>query len=193
MSRLLQHYGTSRTAFFCCDLQTAFAPRIARFPQGVFVANRFAQLHAILPHATDYYVTEHYPKALGSTVPEVIIPTTAKTFHKTKFSMLTEELLASLEQSPVEQVVIFGIEAHVCVLQTVAELMDLPSIKRVAIARDGVGSQKPGDEDAAFQLMQSWGGKCIVTTSESILFQLARNAADQNFKAISSLAKQQAP
>ncbi|CUF22104.1 ribonuclease mar1, putative [Bodo saltans] len=193
MSRLLQHYSTSRTAFFCCDLQTAFAPRISRLPVGVFVANRFAQLHTILPEATDYYVTEHYPKALGTTVSDIIIPSTAKTFHKKKFSMLTEELLASLEHSPVDQVVVFGVEAHVCVLQTVAELMELPTIKRVAVARDGVGSQKPGDEDAAIQLMQSWGGKCIVTTSESILFQLTRDAADPNFKAISSLAKQQAP
>lgn len=193
MSRLLQHYSTSRTAFFCCDLQTAFAPRIAHFPQCVFVANRFAQLHSILPGATDFYVTEQNPKALGGTVPEIDIPFTAKAFHKKKFSMLTDEVTASLAAPLVEQVVIFGIEAHVCVLQTVAELLDLPGIQRVAIARDGVGSQKPVDQDAALQLMQSWGPRCILTTSESILFQLTRDAADHHFKAISGLAKQQPP
>jgi hypothetical protein len=193
MSRLLQHYSKARTAFFCCDLQTGFAPRIARFPQCVFVANRFAQFHGIMPQATDFIVTEHYPKALGNTVPDIVIPHTAKKFDKKKFSMLIEDVNTTLEVNGVKQVVIFGIEAHVCVMQTVAELLDNPNIDHVAVARDGVSSQKPFDEDAAVNLMQTWGPKCLVTTSESIMFQLVRDATDPNFKAMSNLAKQQMP
>lgn len=176
-------------------MQTLFSSHVARFPHGVFVANRFAQLHSILLDATDYYVTEQYPAVLGGTVADIALPTTAKVLAKTKYSMLTNDLRASLLNSPLtaEQVVIFGIASHVCLLQTVAELMDLPTIKRVAVARDGIGAGSEKDDHAAIQLMQSWGGKCIVTTSESILFQLTRDAADPNFKAISSLAKQQAP
>lgn len=191
MSRLLQHYSKARTAFFCCDLQTGFAPRISRFPQAVFVANRFAKFHGIVPGETDYIVTEHYPKALGKTVPEIEIPPSAKAFEKKKFSMLIDDVNAALPN--VQQVVIFGIEAHVCVLQTVAELLDNPNIQHIAVARDGVGSQKASDEEAAIQLMQTWGPRCIVTTSESIMFQLVRDAADPHFKAMSSLAKLQAP
>lgn len=190
MSRLLPHYALGgKTAFFCCDIQGAFAPRIKNFNQLVFVANRFAALHTTLKDHTKFIVTEQYPKALGKTSPEVVIPESALVFEKTRFSMLIPEVVVQLED--VSNVVIFGLEAHVCVLQTVAELLDHK--KKVVLVRDGVGSQQAFDEEAAVKLMSSWGPECFVSTSESVMFQLARDAKDPNFKAVSNLAKMQRP
>lgn len=89
------------------------------------------------------FVTEQYPKALGKTIPEIdlkgITPTPFEKmvqllqllifslfFHflLQQFSMLTPELLKQLEQTGRKQVMLVGIEAHVCVLQTAIQLLE---------------------------------------------------------------------
>ena len=186
MSKLLAHYSSRRVAFFCCDIQTAFAQRVPNFNHLTFVANRFAALHNLLPPtSTKYVVTEQYPKGLGRTVPEIAVPPTAIVAEKTKFSMVVPgPVRDALEH--VDDVVIFGLEAHVCVLHTVDDLCQLG--KRVFIARDGVASQSNEDRDAALDLMRSYPA-VTVSTSESLLLQMVRDAKDPLFKEVSSLLK----
>ncbi|GET86742.1 ribonuclease mar1 [Leishmania tarentolae] len=189
MPRLMPHYSTSKTAFLCVDLQEAFSKRIANFPNCVFVANRLARLHEVVPENTKYIVTEQYPKGLGHIVPEITLPPSAHVIEKTRFSCVVPQMEELLKD--VDNVVVFGIEGHVCVLQTVADLLDMN--KRVFLPKDGLGSQKTTDFKAAMKLMGSWGPNCEITTSESILLQMTKDAMDPNFKKISKLLREEPP
>ncbi|KAG5510183.1 hypothetical protein GH5_08288 [Leishmania sp. Ghana 2012 LV757] len=189
MSRLLPHYSKSKTAFICVDLQKAFSERIQNFCNCVFVANRLARMHEALPESTKYIVTEHYPKGLGRTVPEISLPSSAHVIEKTRFSCVVPEVEKLLMD--VDNAVVFGIEGHACILQSVADLLDMN--KRVFLPIDGLGSQKKTDFKAAVKQMRSWGPNCEFTTSESILLQMTRDAKDPNFKMIAKLLKDQPP
>lgn len=130
--------------------------------------------------------------ALGATVaplsdllkelPEV----SASAVHpKTRFSMdlpgITDKWLKSA--GDIQHVVIFGIESHVCVLQTTLDLLDKGI--QVHVIKDGVSSCNVGEIDVALERLRDSGAK--ITTSESILFQLLVDASHPKFKAISGL------
>ncbi|KAF8299797.1 putative ribonuclease mar1 [Trypanosoma cruzi] len=193
MSRLLKHYGSCKTAFFCCDIQEKLAGRVVNFDNCVFVANRFAGLHTALGTAHSVYVvTEQYPKGVGPTSADIRLPPDAHVFSKMQSPMLLPEVMALVDLPEVEQFVLWGLETHVCVLQTAAALLDMK--KKVVIAVDGCGSQSQGDHCTAIQLMQSWSGDgCYVSTSESILMQLLKDASDPVFKTVAPLMKQTHP
>jgi nicotinamidase-related amidase len=102
-----------RTAFFLCDLQEKFRPMISNFPQVLNTANKMIKASQILE--IPLIVTEHYSKALGKTCSELDL-LTAKVIEKTKFSMVVPQLVADLDKF--DSIVLFGIESHVCILQT---------------------------------------------------------------------------
>ncbi|KAK7197620.1 ribonuclease mar1 [Novymonas esmeraldas] len=189
MSRLMSYYAKGKTAFLCVDLQKAFSDRIANFPNCVFVANRLARMHEALPEHTKYIVTEQYPQGLGRTVPEIILPKSAHVIEKTLFSCVVPEVEKLL--ADVDNVVVFGIEGHVCVMQTTADLLDMN--KRVILPVDGLGSQKKTDFKAAVKLMGTWGPNCVLTSSESLLLQMTKDARDPHFKKIAKLLKDEPP
>lgn len=124
-----------------------------------------------------------YPKALGATVPELatLLPS-GGTFSKLKFSMLTDEVEKhAYKLSPsFDDVFICGIEAHVCVLQTVLDL--IAKGKRCWVVVDGVSSQRAGDRAVALQLMRDAGA--LLTTSESLVFGWLGSADSTDFKAV---------
>ena len=189
----------STPAFLCCDLQASFATRLPRFQHGVFVAKRFLAFHELFPGETSYVATEQYPKGLGRLVPEIGIEAAQQremgakkiyVFEKTTFSMITPEVTAQLEGH--DSIVLFGIEAHACILQTTDDLVAMG--KKVYIAADGTFSQRDEDRKYAFKTMMEFGkGNVFLTTSESILLALLRDAAHPKFKQVSALLRQQAP
>lgn len=115
--------------------------------------------------------TEQYPKALGATVPELreVLPASSSIVAKTRFSMLTPEVSELLQQKPlISQVLLCGIEAHVCVLQTTLDLIE--SGYEVHIITDAVSSQRVGDRTAGLARAAQSGA--FLVTSEMALFQL---------------------
>lgn len=111
---------------------------------------------------------------------------------KTRFSMFLPDTTPQwLEQANdgrgVSSVVIFGIESHVCVLQTTLDL--LARGIDVHVLADGVSSCNAGERGIALDRMRQAGAQ--VTTSESTLFQLLDDASHPHFKAISSLIKEE--
>ena len=183
----LPHVSAARPVFLCCDLQAAFKAAVPNFDQGCFVANRFLQYHNIYKENGDnhtlYLATEQVPNKLGKLDPSIGVPEELIS-GKTLFSMITPEFEQKIQDR--ENFVIFGIEAHVCIMQTVQALLERK--KSVYVAADGTWSQRDSDRDCALQIMKDAGA--TISTSESILLQLTRDAADPNFKKISNLLKQ---
>ena len=145
--------------------------------------------------------TEQYPRGLGPTAPNIREALYAVDFgdranrgtdessqpiEKIAFSCCDElRFLERLDGLGRRQVVVAGIEAHVCVQQT---LVDLRAAGRDTwIVADAVSSRSPHDRDVALQRAQQEG--VHLATVESVLFELCRTAGSDTFKAISRLVK----
>ncbi|CAH0716912.1 unnamed protein product, partial [Brenthis ino] len=172
-----------RTAFLLCDIQETFRPHIKHFGEVVKVANKMVEAakHFNIP----VYVSEQYPKGLGHTTKDIKIDDAALVFEKTKFSMFTPELQEKLKKDVpnLGSVVLFGIEAHVCIEQTVIDLLNEDIA--VHVLADGVSSRSLMDRGLALQRLQSIG--CFVGTSENVLFKLLKDKNHPVFKQISKL------
>ncbi|CAG9573683.1 unnamed protein product [Danaus chrysippus] len=172
-----------RTAFFLCDIQETFRPHIKHFAEIVKVANKMVEAakHFNIP----VYVSEQYPRGLGHTTKEINTDKVALVYGKTKFSMYTPELQAKLKSDipNLGSVVLFGIEAHVCIEQTVIDLLN--EDLTVHVVADGVSSRSLLDRSLALQRLQSIG--CFIGTSENILFKLLGDKNNPAFKPISKL------
>jgi isochorismate hydrolase len=155
----LKRVTADNTTLFLCDIQEGFRNVIHNMPaviaNGEFLNNACNILNV------PAVITEHYPKALGSTCKELVQHPTTKIYSKTFFSMMIPELKADLAASSRKQVRIFdvsvcllillffvllpqiilcGIESHVCVLQTTLDL--LQDEYDVFIVCDAVSSQR---------------------------------------------------
>jgi nicotinamidase-related amidase len=133
-------------------------------------------------------LTEQYPKGLGSTIRELrdVLGET-RAFTKTCFSSCgSDEFSRGLRDLGRRQALVCGIETHVCVSQTVHDL--LQSGFAVQVAVDAVGSRNPLDHEVALRRMERSGA--ILTTSEAAAFELLRDAANPKFKEVQALFKQ---
>ncbi len=132
-------------------------------------------------------VTEQYPKGLGYTIPEIKGALASPEPHeKLSFSCCDDpEIMVELNNLDRKNIIIAGIEAHVCVLQTAVDLLE--NGFQPVVIEDCVSSRKVGDKAVAIQRMRKEG--VVISTVESILFELARVSGTEQFKAISRLVK----
>lgn len=132
-------------------------------------------------------VTQQYTRGLGATLPEVA--SLIKDFtpiEKTAFSCYDEpSFVESLEELEKNNVVICGIEAHVCVLQTAIDLKNAGYTPIVVV--DCISSRNKKDFELALLRFQYEG--ILLTTLESVLFELTRSSKAPEFKSISNLVK----
>ncbi len=130
--------------------------------------------------------TEQYPKGLGHTVGKINEVLDASPALKTTFSCSgADNLFPALIKSDLSQLVVCGVESHVCVQQTVLDL--LANGFQVNIAADAVSSRREFDYKIALERMEKMGAD--ITTTESVLFELLEKSGTPEFKAISNLVK----
>jgi hypothetical protein len=128
--------------------------------------------------------TEQYPAGLGPTVPPLAAYPQA-TLTKTTFSAAADPGFAALLPAGSGQVVVAGCEAHVCVLQTVLDL--LGAGRRVVLAADATGSRDPADKAVAVERARQHGAEIV--TSEMVLFEWLRDARHPKFREVQKLLK----
>ncbi|KAH9950090.1 Isochorismatase hydrolase [Amylocystis lapponica] len=178
-----------QTVFFLCDIQTRFKPAIYAFDEVVATACKMLKLAKVL--GIPVIVTEQNPRALGPTAPELDVASLGSlhlgTIAKSCFTMLTPEVKAILKAQNLKSVVIFGIESHVCVLQTSLDL--LQAGYDVHVIADGVSSCNREEVPHALARMRQAGVQ--ITTSESMGFQLQTDSARPNFKQFSAIIKEE--
>jgi nicotinamidase-related amidase len=133
--------------------------------------------------------SEQYPKGLGPTVPELAERLGAMP-SKFGFSAgACGQIFEGLREKGVHKVLVCGIETHVCVQQTVLDL--LADGWRVYVAVDAVGSRFEVDYRTALQRMDSSGA--TLTTTEAAIFEWCETAAAPEFKQISQLVRETPP
>lgn len=131
-------------------------------------------------------ITEQYPRGLGHTVPELSALTEhVKPVEKTSFSCTAEPKFNRQLTSDRPQIILAGMEAHICVLQTALGLQ--ASNMQVFIAEDAIISRNPANKANAIARMRDAG--CIISNTESIVFEWLGKAEGDAFKAISKLIK----
>ena len=132
-------------------------------------------------------VTEQYPKGLGHTLPELreaLGP--VEPLEKVTFSCCDAEgFTARLKAAKTKQVILAGIEAHVCVLLTGLDL--LAAGYSVHVAADAVTSRTQGNWRIGVDQLRQAGA--VITTTESVLFQLLGKADTDDFRTLAKLIK----
>ena len=132
-------------------------------------------------------VSEQYPKGLGSTIFEVReLVSSDNIFEKVAFSALEEEEIAQkLSSLNRKNVVLTGIETHICVYQTAVALLEKGY--NVYVVKNASSSRKTKDYRTALELMRDFGAK--LTCVETVLFDLLKTSKHPNFKEIQALIK----
>ena len=130
--------------------------------------------------------TEQYVKGLGETVPSLKEKLCAPSLEKMTFSCCGGEgFMETLEKNGRPQVILVGMETHVCVLQTALELLSRGYAVHLVV--DAVMSRRKQNWETALQTMTQAGA--VMTSTESVLFQLLRVAGTDEFKKLSKLVR----
>lgn len=168
------------------DVQEAFRPVIEGF--GAVVANCGLLAEGFGVLGRPVIVTEQYPKGLGHTVPELAsrLPDGTPILEKTRFSACgVEGFEDAYDAARCETWVVCGIEAHVCVNQTVHDLRSRGA--SVHVAADGVSSRTAANRQAGLDKAARAGAH--VTSAEMVLFEMLGQAGGPEFKAISAMVR----
>ena len=132
-------------------------------------------------------ITEQYPKGLGKTVDYLAEQLgQTKVFEKTAFSALKDDGFLDLIKSyGKKQIIIGGIESHICVHQTVADLIE--NGFEVYVVKDACASRKKDNFKNAIRLMRQNGAK--IADTEIVLFELLKTSKHPHFKEVQALIK----
>jgi len=126
-------------------------------------------------------LSEQNPFKLGPTIPELLPKNGFKKIEKMEFSLANiKEFLEELKNKKITNLIVCGIETHICIQQTV-----LDCLKKgfgVILVSDAMGSRNKIDHEIALQRMIQNGA--ILTTTESIIFELCKTADRKEFKEI---------
>lgn len=185
MSRHNNLLDARKACLVVIDVQERFAPHIDQFAQLVKNICVLAQSAKILN--LPVIITEQYVKGLGPTVAEIVEACgQTRTFEKNCFPVTGasgfDAYLKSLDRS---QVIVCGIETHVCVNQSVHEL--LAQGYQVHVVSDAVGSRNPANKASALAKMHASGA--LLTVVEMALFEMLKEAGTADFKAVQALVK----
>ncbi|MBA3694171.1 MAG: isochorismatase family protein [Acidobacteria bacterium] len=175
-----------KTALVVVDFQEAFRSPI----------NDFAQIAARISIAVRGFqilnlpiiITEQYPKGLGKTAEEILfsLPLDFEFVEKSAFSSCgASSFMEKLRATGASQIVLCGLETHVCVNQTAHDLIN--ETFEVHLLTDCVSSRFSIDKETALRKMQMNG--VVSSTVEMALFELMRDSKHEQFKEIQNLIK----
>ncbi|MBI2301783.1 MAG: hydrolase [Armatimonadetes bacterium] len=164
------------------DVQARLVPAMHDFGAALANQRRLIQGGGIL--GIPVVVTEQYPKGLGPTIPSIASLVPGPYVEKLAFGCFGCEPFRQAVDGR-RDLILCGLEAHVCVLQTA--LGGLAAGHRVFVAADAVTSRTPGNRDLALAQLARAGA--VVASTETLLFQLLVAAGSDEFRAVSKLVR----
>jgi len=167
------------------DIQEAFEGHISELERVIKCSKIMIQAARLLN--VPIVVSEQYPKGLGRTLaPIQDILGDCYYYDKVTFSCCQDDSIKkALQKSGRSQVLIVGIETHICIMQTAYDLLVMQMQPYIAV--DAVGSRRESDHQVALQRLQEDG--VILTTTEAAIFEMTGSAKHPAFKEISKLVK----
>jgi nicotinamidase-related amidase len=174
-----------KSCLLVVDVQEKLAPAMAE-PVAV-VRNAGILMQAASRLAIPLLVSEQYPQGLGTTVPELraLAPDSAR-IAKLSFSCAADPTLRQrIEEARRSLLVIAGLEAHVCVLQSALGFRQAGY--QIVVVADAISSRTPANREAALQRLRENGVE--VATTEMVLFEWLGQAGTPEFKELSRLIR----
>ena len=179
-----------QVALIVVDVQEKLVPAMNSRVSGELVHHVELLLEGFKALNLPVLATEQYSKGLGHTISKLNAATSQSCVEKTSFSCCGEStFIDALEKTGAKQVLLVGMEAHVCVLQTVLELLDRGYV--VHLVKDAICSRFKTDFETAVATAAAAGA--VITTTETALFQLVGGAKHPGFKTVSQLARRRTP
>ena len=130
------------------------------------------------------FISEQNPLKLGETIPELLPKARFKKIEKMEFSLANiQDFLNELKNKKITNLIVCGIETHICIQQTVLDCLQKGF--EVILISDSMGSRNRVDHEIALQRMNQSGA--ILTTTESIIFELCKTADRKEFKEIRNI------
>ena len=130
------------------------------------------------------FVSEQNPLKLGATIPELLPKVAFKKIEKMEFSLANiQEFMKELKKRNITNLIVCGIETHICIQQTVLDCLQKGF--EVILISDAMSSRNRVDHEIALQRMIQRGA--ILTTTESIIFELCKTADRKEFKEIRNI------
>ncbi len=167
------------------DVQSKLLPLIARSATVVSNTRFLVDVANLL--SIPIACTEQYPQGLGPTVPEIADRLGEPPREKCMFSCREcVEIFERLHQQGRRQIVIVGIETHVCVMQSTLDLLSMGF--DCYVAQDATGSRHVRDRDSALNRMEISGA--LLTTTEAIAFEWCEDSRHPHFRQVSSWVKE---
>ncbi len=176
-----------RAMLLVIDVQTKLLPHIDQAAETLSAAVQLVRGTRIFE--LPVLATVQYVKGLGATHPaldRLLTENGIETFEKACFSTCDDEgLREKLRQMDRSQIIVTGIEAHVCVQQSVLDLLSMDY--QVFVCADAVSSRRPLDRETALTRMRADGA--AVTTVEAALFELCRFSGTEQFRQLLEVVK----
>jgi nicotinamidase-related amidase len=176
--------STDDSIMLMIDIQERLVP--AMYPENKAIEVNGIMLQAFKEMGVPIIYTEQYPKGLGRTVPSLLEHLQEeKPLEKVVFSAYNDELKSLLIASGRKNIILTGMESHVCVFQTARDLLN--DGYNVFVVTDGVASRTAENLRSGFELMKDVGA--VITNMETVLFDLLKKAGSPEFKLVSKLIK----
>lgn len=177
---------TSSTLLMVIDFQEKLCKAMDPEILAAQVGNVALLLEAANELGVPVLVTEQYPAGLGATLPDIKEKIRNAPLEKTSFSCCGDDAVsAGIEAMGRKNVVVCGMEAHICVLQTVIDL--LGKGHNVHVVSDAVMSRKKKNWRMGLEMAAAAGA--VITSAETVLFQLLKRAGTPEFKKLSKLVR----
>jgi len=186
MTTLPAKLQKERVALVLIDMQEKFRPLIFEMSAVIAGCSRLVRFCERL--GIPMLVTEHYPRGLGPTISELraLFPR-FEPLEKITFSCGGDSnFRTTITEWNRDQIILCGIETHVCVYQTAFDL--LADGYQVTVAPDGVSSRSPHDREISLAHMRQLGVQ--IMSVEMILFEILKKAKTEDFKAVSDILKE---
>lgn len=168
------------------DMQTGLIPAMAADAMPAVIKNCIILATAATLFELPVVLTEQYPAGLGYTVPALLaVLPKIKAVDKLTFSAMAEVKCSRQLTRDHTQVIVAGMEAHICVLQTALDLV--LAGKQVFVVEDAIISRNPAHKANAIARMRAAG--CIISTTESIVFEWMGRAEGDVFKTLSKMMR----
>lgn len=170
------------------DIQARLIAAMPEEASRVMLRNSTKVLEAATLLSIPVLVSEQYPQGLGRTVASITegLPSAAQSFEKSAFSCYgSAEFMQAVNTHRRRQVIVVGLETHICVLQTALELH--AAGLQAFVVEDACCSRNSLNQQNALLRLRHAG--VIVSNTESVLFEWMRHAGHEHFKKISALIR----